>query len=199
MAEKRSRRALARAAAHLAAHNGAVLPPLILMTDDDRLPDPLAAAKALPRGSLVIVRSRDTAPRAALGHAMLTLARSQHLFVLIADDPGLAARLGADGIHLPERRAREAAHWRARHPAWLITTASHGHTPAPPTVDAVLLSPVFATQSHVGAPSLGATRASFVAARQIKPVYALGGIDAHNATRLSRAFCGIAAIGALSD
>ncbi|HEX2593018.1 MAG TPA: thiamine phosphate synthase [Rhizomicrobium sp.] len=168
------------------------------MTDDDRLTDPLAAAMALPRGSLVIIRTRDARARITLARAIIAQARSHPLFVLVADDPDLAARLGADGIHLPERRAREAAHWRSRHPSWLITAASHGHTPAPPAADAILLSPVFATQSHIGAPSLGAARASFIAARQAKPVYALGGIDARNATLLSRVFCGIAAIGALA-
>jgi len=166
-----------------------MLPPLVLMTDDERLPDPLPAAKALPRGSLVILRARDAVRRAALAQALLRL---PHIVVLIAGDPALAAELGADGLHLPESRAREAAHWRARHPRWLISAARV----ADPHLDFMLLSPVFPTRSHPGRPALGAVRANALAKALRIPAYALGGIDARNA-RLLHGFAGIAAIGAL--
>ena len=166
-----------------------MLPPLVLMTDDARLADPLRAAKALPRGSLVIVRARDAERRARLAEALLRL---PYIFVLIADDPALAARLDADGLHLPQNRAREAAHWRARHPRWIISAARAAN----PHLDFVLLSPVFPTRSHPGRPSLGAVRANALAKASCVPAYALGGIDAQNA-RLLHGFAGIAAIGAL--
>ena len=166
-----------------------MLPPLVLMTDDARLSDPLRAAKALPRGSLVIVRARDAARRAQLVQVMQRL---PHIFVLIADDPALAARLRADGLHLPQIRAREAAHWRARHPRWIISAARSAN----PHLDFVLLSPVFPTRSHPGRASLGAVRANALAKASRVPAYALGGVDAQNA-RLLHGFAGIAAIGAL--
>jgi thiamine-phosphate pyrophosphorylase len=166
-----------------------MLPALVLMTDDERLADPLRAAKALPHGSLVIARARDAGRRATLAKALLRL---PHIFVLIADDPELAARLGADGLHLPEIRAREAAHWRARHPRWLISAARSPN----PHLDFVLLSPVFPTRSHPGRASFGAVRANALAKASPVPAYALGGIDAQNA-RLLHGFAGIAAIGAL--
>jgi thiamine-phosphate pyrophosphorylase len=194
-----SRRRLASAAARLNAAQAfaGLLPPLALMTDDERLADPHGAAAALPRGSLVIVRSRDSARRAALAHAMLALARRRGLFVLVADDPALAARLGADGLHLPEKRVPEAGRWRARHPAWLISAAMHGARPADPNLDFVFLSPVFATRSHPGRGPIGAIRANLRAQSLSVPVYALGGIEARNA-RLLHGFAGIAAIGALA-
>ena len=66
-------------------------------------------------------------------------------------------------------------------------------------VDAIFLSPVFATRSHPDRTALTALRANTLAHAAGKPVYALGGIDACNARLLSRdAFSGIAAIGALS-
>ena len=177
-----------------AAHRAAgLLPPLVLMTDDDRLPDPLRAAAALPRGAMVVVRARDPARREALARALLG---RPHLIVLIAGDPALAARLGADGLHLPEVRAREAGHWRARHPRWLLSAAQHGPRPPSPHLDLVFLSPVFPTRSHPGGVSLGPARAGLIARAATLPVYALGGIDAQNAPRLS-GFAGIAAIGAL--
>ncbi|HEY0300753.1 MAG TPA: hypothetical protein VGC36_05450, partial [Rhizomicrobium sp.] len=68
MTDSLARRTLARAAARLnASHAKAgLLPPLALFTDDARLADPLGAARALPRGSLVVVRAREAARREAL-------------------------------------------------------------------------------------------------------------------------------------
>lgn len=198
MAEKRARAQLARAAARLAARHAFVLPSLVLMTDDERLPEPLAAVRALPRGSMVIVRARSASRRAALAADILKVARERLLVVLIASDPALAAKLGADGLHLPEMRQREAAHWCALHPRWLITVSSHGKRNVSRHANAVVLSSIFATQSHIDRTALGPVKAGHLAKAFGKPVYALGGISPQNAARLSAAFCGIAAIGALA-
>ncbi|HUO88595.1 MAG TPA: thiamine phosphate synthase [Rhizomicrobium sp.] len=199
MSSALERRKLASAAARLnAAHAGAgLLPSLVLMTDDERLPDPLAAARALPKGSMVIVRARDAARRAEIAGALRQL--QGWLVVLIAGDAALAAATGADGLHLPEADACEAPHWRVRHPRWLITAAAHNlHAVlAASRVDALLLSPVFVTRSHPGRAPLGAVRAGRIAQEAKVPVYALGGIDARNA-RLLHGFVGIAAIDALA-
>jgi thiamine-phosphate pyrophosphorylase len=186
------RRKLARAAARLnaASKHNAILPPLILMTDDDRLPDPPASVRALPKGSLVIVRAREAARRVQLLDAIHAIGDR---IVLVADDPELAAQ--ADGLHLPARRAHEAAHWRTHFPRWLITAAAHGAKM--PDADAVLLSPIFPTASHPGGQTLSAVRANIIAAQSRVPVYALGGITARNAGLL-HGFTGIAAIGALA-
>lgn len=50
--------------------------------------------------------------------------------------------------------------------------------------DAILLSPVFATRSHPGAPVLGAVRFLLLARRSPLPVIALGGMTAARAARL---------------
>jgi len=205
VADRLSRAKLARAAAALNARSGLAgyLPPLALLTDDERLPDPAAAARALPRGSLVILRARDAARRAALVLDLLRIGHERDLVLLIAADPELARRIGAHGLHLPEACAREAAHWRARFPHWLITCAAHSlravHTAQSAGANAVLLSPVFATQSHEGAGALGALRFRILAQASPLPVYALGGIDAHTVPQLKDApAAGIAAIAALS-
>jgi thiamine-phosphate pyrophosphorylase len=168
--------------------------PLVLVTDDSGR-DWAVAAGALPRGSVVLVRARQSGPRAAL---LESLRHFTHLRLLVADDPELA--LQADGLHLPERRAREVLHWRARHPGWIITASAHSLKAviALRDVDAAFLSPVFATRSHPGTVALGPLRAAFIAAAATMPVYALGGVTARNAGLLAPAFSGIAAIGALS-
>ena len=163
------------------------------MTDDDRLPDPVSAARALPKGSLVIVRSRDAKRRYALGEALR--AQTSGLILLAADDPVLAGRL--HGLHLPEIRARDAARWRALRPDWVITVAAHSprglHAPY---ADAALLSPVFATKSHPQGKILTPVRARLMVRNALLPVLALGGVTMRNAALLS-GFSGIAAIGSL--
>ena len=178
-------------------HNSGVL---ALLTDDLRLPDPLVSARDLPPGSLVIVRARDSARRAALAAQLYSIARARGLILLIADDPDLAARIGAHGVHLSERRAKEAGHWRARFGHWFVTAAAHSLRAVlnAAAADAVLLSPVFATKSHAEALPLTPARARLMARQVRTPLFALGGVIANNAALLP-GFAGLAAIGALTS
>jgi thiamine-phosphate pyrophosphorylase len=167
--------------------------PLVLMTDA-RKADWAQAAHALPRGSVVVVRGQDSKKRLTLAQTLYGIAP-----LLIADDPALAARIGAAGLHLPEARMKEAAHWRARFPHWIITSSAHSLRAlmGAHALDAVFLSPVFATTSHKIARPLTPLRAAFIAAHAPVPVYALGGVTPRNAALLAPAFSGIAAISSL--
>jgi len=164
------------------------------MMTDDRAADWAGAAQALPLDSIVVVRARDASRRRHLAEELQDLAP-----LLIADDPDLAAGIGAAGLHLPERRMREAAHWRVRFPDWIITSSAHSLRALMGArhLDAVFLSPVFATSSHKNARPLTPVRAAFIAAHAPVPVYALGGVDGRNAALLAPAFSGIAAITSL--
>jgi len=200
MASALNREKLARAAGALnARRRHGALPALILMTDERRVPHPVAAAASLPRGSAIILRHTKPKARAELGRALAKIARARGLLLLVAGDVQLAADIGAHGLHLPEARAREAAHWRALKPAWLITAAAHSlrglMTARIAGADAALLAPVFATASHPDRAPLGLLRARLMAARAVLPVYALGGVNAQTIARLKdSSFAGIAAI-----
>lgn len=161
---------------------------------DDRPADWVNAARTLPRGSLVIVRARQRERRRALAKQLGAIAT-----ILVADDPHLAEMIGAKGVHLPQRRMREAQHWRARHPSWIITASAHSLRALMGTtqLDAVFLSPVFATTSHPKIRPLTPVRAALIAARAQLPIYALGGVTPHNAMLLAPVFSGIAAISSL--
>lgn len=184
-------------------HVGArALPPLILMTDPSRLPDPEAASARLPPGSGVILRAYRDPERTRLAEALAELARRHHLRLLIANDAALAQRVGAAGVHLSEVELGRAPFIRREHDG-LITGAAHSlaalEVAARAGIDAALLSPVFATASHPERVPLGLHGFAALALRARLPVYALGGITARNAPRLlaTRAI-GIAGIGALS-
>jgi thiamine-phosphate pyrophosphorylase len=172
------------------------------MTDDERLPDAEAAAQGLPRGSLIVLRARNEDRRARLAVRLVPIARRRSLFLSIADDPELAARIGADGVHFPELHMGDIAAWRARRPHWLLTAAAHSLGAALRAAsfgaDALFLSPVFATASHPGRASLTPIRLRAITRSLRVPAYALGGIDARSALQLKGAkLAGLAAIGAL--
>lgn len=189
-------------ARHLARGGSSALPPLILMTDPARLPDPLAAASRLPAGSGVILRAYAGPERAHLAEALAALARRNRLVLLIANDAALALAVGAAGVHLAEANLDQAARVRQRS-GWLVTGAAHSLPAlvraARAGLDAALLSPVFATASHPTRTPLGLHGFAALARRATLPVYALGGVEAQNApSLLATNAIGIAAIGALS-
>jgi thiamine-phosphate pyrophosphorylase len=196
-----ARARLARAAAALNAKARTALPPLVLMTDDERLPNPIGAARALPRGSMVIVRARQSSHRAKLAAELRIVARARGLALLVANDAALADRIGAAGVHLPEAQASDAAHFRAVRPRWLIMASAHSLLASARAqrsgANAVLLGPVFTTRSHPGRPVLGGARARLIARQLPGPTYALGGIDGRGGQTLT-GFAGLAAIGALA-
>ena len=139
----------------------------------------------------------------ALACSVSNLARTRGLRWIIADDPALAAKLGAHGAHFPEQKYALAARWRVRRPDWMLTCAAHSlHActrAARIGADAVFLAPVFATLSHPGRGCIGPLRLRSITNLLDMPIYALGGVDAHTAKRLAGArLTGLAAIGALA-
>ena len=192
---------LAEAAAGLKRAAGSTLPALILMTDEARLADPLSAARALPAGSAIILRHYGMPERAELGRQLAAIARRRGLVLLVGEDPVLARRVGAHGVHLPERAIRRAGAVRWQRD-WLLTAAVHSQaallSAAAAGADAALLSPVFATPSHPDIRALGPQRFAVLARASPIPVYALGGIDSARARLLrGSGAVGIAGIGGL--
>jgi len=182
---------------------GRRLPPLILVTDEARLHDPCPAARALPRGSAVLFRHYGHPERAALARRLAVLCRRRGLKLIVAGDWRLAYAVGAHGVHLPEQLVPRRGRIRRRKRRWLVTAAAHGAAAIGCArragADAVLLSPVFPTRSHPGAPGLGVVRFAGLVHHGPLPVYALGGVNEKTARRLiGSGAIGIAAIGGLA-
>jgi thiamine-phosphate pyrophosphorylase len=176
------------------------LPTLWLVTDWRRLPNPLPAARALPRGAGVILRHYEDPNRRLIAATLAQLCRQRGLVLLVAGDAGLAAAVGAAGVHLPEAAGRQVMALRRRRPGWVISLAAHS-LPAllrARGADFALLSPVFATGSHPGASALGPLRFTALCRRSPVPVLALGGMNQAAAVRLRGAGqAGFAAIDGL--
>jgi thiamine-phosphate pyrophosphorylase len=190
-----------RARTRKRARKGPVLPSLLFFTDPARTPDPEAIARRLPRGAAVVFRAFGAADAEARGGRLRKIARSRGLILLVGAEPGLAERLGADGVHLPERLAHRARRLKAAHPGWIVTAAAHSAAAARRALaagaDAVVVSTVFASRSASAGAPMGAIRLAILTRRAGGPVYGLGGIDNKKARLLKgTGLTGIAAVDA---
>lgn len=169
-------------------------PRLWFFTDPERTPDPVAVARTLAPGAAVVYRHFGA--RDALQVA-IALRRLRGLVLMIGDDPSLALRVGADGVHFPERRARLAEPFKRRHPDMIVTAAAHSPAALRRArgIDAAVLSPIFASRSRSAGTALGLQRAVRMTAMAPTPVIALGGLDAQRARMLlARGFAGVAGV-----
>jgi thiamine-phosphate pyrophosphorylase len=182
------------------------LSPICLVTDEQRLPDPLPAATRLPPGSLVILRHYTDPERDRLAERLAALCRSRRLRLLIAGDWRLARTVGA-GLHLAEGLLPAmpvAARLHRRQSGQLLTVAAHGRNglarAAQAGADAALLSPVFPTRSHPGQAGLGRCAFRRLVHQARLPVYALGGVTVATVLGLVRSKAqGVAAIGGFAS
>ncbi|QUD90841.1 thiamine phosphate synthase [Phenylobacterium montanum] len=164
------------------------LPGLWFVTDPARTPDPVATVAQLPRGSAVIFRAFGATDAVELGRALRQATRKAGVLLLAGADSALARRIGADGIHLPERLAHRAGQLRRARPGSLVTAAAHDAAAIRKArragAQAVLVSPVFPSRSPSAGRPLGVLRFQALARGAGVPVVALGGINSRTARRL---------------
>ena len=166
------------------------LPQRWLMTDE-RLGEALPSIVAkLPRGSGIVFRHHATpaGERRRKFAQVRRIARARRLILLVAG-PYLP---GGDGLH-----GRKALRGRglATRPVHSIRERIAAERAG---VDAIFVSPVFATRSHPGAPALGRVRFQRLIHGARVPIIALGGMTAARARTLS-GIAGWAAIDAWSS
>ncbi|HEY5071668.1 MAG TPA: thiamine phosphate synthase [Caulobacteraceae bacterium] len=165
------------------------LPPLLFFTDPARTPNPVAVVRGMRRNSAVVFRAFGGANAVADGLELRAAARARGMLFFVGADAGLAARLQADGLHLPERLAGRAGHVRAMRRRFLVTAAAHGLAAVIRArrsgVDAVVVSPVFASASLSARASMGKLRFVALIGKAGLPVYALGGVNARTARALA--------------
>ncbi|MBX3482922.1 MAG: thiamine phosphate synthase [Phenylobacterium sp.] len=175
------------------------LPPLLCFTDPARTPDPEAVAARLPRGAAIVYRHFGAPDAEARARRLAAITRARGLKLLIGQDAGLARRIGADGVHLPERLAHRAAGLKRANPRWIVTSAAHSLAAARASrADAVVLSVAFPSRSPSAGPALGPIRLAARVRAAGRPAYALGGVNTKRARRLLDAgLVGLAAVEAL--
>ncbi len=156
----------------------------IFITHSDRAPDPLSVVEGLPPGSIVICRDYDHCDRRQLATSLRAVTRARRQIFLVAGDVALARTVRADGVHLPEYMLRQPCPRGFR----FVTAACHSRAAlkraADMGVDMAIVSPVFPTRSHEGAPTLGVHRFSRLIQNAGLPVAALGGVKPTTAKKL---------------
>lgn len=193
--QSRARRKLAAAARLAARHMPEGLPPALFVTDPARTPEPERIAAGLPRGWGVVYRHFGAADRETVAASLVKLCRARGLVLLIAADPALAAKVGADGVHWPFRMRSQMRRWRGRFRLQTVSAHSAGELriAARFLVDAVLVSAVFPSRSPSAGKAMGALKFRKLAREARLPVYALGGVTAENAG-MAAAAAGFAAV-----
>ncbi len=192
--------ALQRAARRLGARRPGkkAIPTLLAFTDPDRSGDILELAARLPRGSALIYRAFGAADAQAVAWRLRRITWRRGVLLLIGADEGLAQRVKADGLHLPERLAH-----RLPYVTRAVTVAAHSPAAARRALargaDAVVLSPALSSDSPSAGKPIGVLRLAGIVRGLSGPAYALGGIDGSNARRVgATGVAGLAAVGAFA-
>ena len=177
-------------------HLPAPLPGLFVLTDPDRLRDPLAMATNLFSGTGLIYRHFGDPKRLQTARALAKTARRRNVILLIGNDPELAQTIGADGVHWPETSLDSASQWTGKFK--FMTCAAHSLDAMirarQAGIDAVLVSTVFASSSPSASTPIGPDRLKHWVNTAKIPTYGLGGVTADNFSEIS-GFAGGAMIG----
>lgn len=173
---------------------------MLAFTDPVRTPHPEGLARALPRGSALVLRHFGAADAEAQARRLLAIARPRGVKLLIGQDVALARKVGAHGVHLPERLAHRAAPLRRAHRGWIVTSAAHSLAAARGSgAHAVVISTAMPSRSPSAGPALGPVRLAALVRAAARPAYALGGLNNKTARRLLDAgLIGLAAVEGVS-
>ena len=180
-----------RVRTHLPPH----LPPVWVLTDPNRTPDPCRLAECIPQGWGVIYRHFGADDHRSIAHRLKAISAKRQLKLLIAADPETASDCKADGVHWPERlvdgRLPEMRKFAintvsCHDPNFLKTYAEIGF-------DAALVSTVFPSRSASAGQPIGPANLKHIAQSCGLPVYGLGGLNAENALEIAD-FAGLAMI-----
>jgi len=175
----------------------AVKPPqLTLITDTVRYPgEPFfdIVEQALLGGAdAVLVREKQltSAKLLALASRLRQMTHTHHARLIIHTQADVATAVSADGVHLASADIHAVAAVRRwlNDPLKTVSVSCHNADElgqaAACCADFALLSPVFPTPTHPGAPHLGAEIFQQLAMQAALPVIALGGIDLDNCKAL---------------
>lgn len=142
------------------------------------------ARAALAGGASVIQfreKNRDRSDRESIAMRMCRLAHEAGAVLIVNDDSELAARIGADGVHVGQGDAPAEAARCAVGPGAIVglsaTSVDEATAADPEVLDYIGLGPIFATPSKDdAAPSIGLEGVRAVARLARVPIVAIGGV-----------------------
>jgi len=130
-------------------------------------------------------KNKSVREMAVIGKTMLTLCRGKGVKFIVNDDPMLARRLDADGVHLGQEDMERFSIEMARDvigPNGIIGVSTHSvdqlKKAADEDVDYIAFGPIFPTKTKNY--SIGTGNIKDVMNISAKPVFFIGGIDLSN-------------------
>ncbi len=149
--------------------------------------DPVVIGAALAAAGCGVIQLRakgwSAARIAAAGAALLPVLHTHGSKLIINDHLAVAARIGADGVHLGQDDGALDDARRALPPSALIGYSTHtlAQVDAAQGADYIGFGPVFTTDTKVtGVAARGVALLAQAVARSRCPVVAIGGINARN-------------------
>jgi thiamine-phosphate pyrophosphorylase len=107
---------------------------------------------------------------------------------IVNDDPHLARRCDADGVHLGQDDMPVAAAREVLGPEAIIGLSTHSEeqidAAASEPADYISVGPIWETPTKEGRPGVGVGLVEYAAAGSAHPFFAIGGIDAENAAEV---------------
>ncbi|MDQ6967843.1 MAG: thiamine phosphate synthase [Mariprofundaceae bacterium] len=141
----------------------------------------------------IVIREKhmDSARLLAFASRLRNLTNQYHAKLIIHSQADIAKAVNADGVHLASSDIGEIPAMRnwLNTPKMSLSTSCHNLEELQKShqygADFAMLSPVFPTQSHLGAPALGIDTFKQIAKGSPLPIIALGGIDSGNRSQLT--------------
>jgi thiamine-phosphate diphosphorylase len=188
-----------------------IVPPikLLLLSDSKRFITQQAMLDCMDQAmqggvDTIVLREKhlDSAKLLSLASKMRMLTSKHHIRLMIHSQADVAKAVEADGIHVDAKSIPEIADIKTWLGAGFLVSAScHNAQELADAeqqgADFAFLSPVFPTQSHPGAPCLGAENFIQTAATVSIPIIALGGIAPDVINQLQG--YGVATMGGILD
>jgi thiamine-phosphate pyrophosphorylase len=156
----------------------------ILLTDQQKLPDPSKIISKLPAFSIVILRY---VPSKLLQH-IYNLCKVKKIYLFLAYDYKDSKSIKLDGVHVKEQNLYHAIAKLGNRKPLLLSAACHNFRSAMQAqklgYDFILYSPIFKTSSHINSTFLGLTKFRLQTKFLNIPIIALGGISKYNIKQL---------------
>jgi len=168
--------------------------------------DPEPLLRAALNGGVDVVQLREKElPRREIELAALTFRRlcdSYSALFIVNDDPDLARTCDADGVHIGQDDMSASEARAALGPDAIVGLSTHSEEQIAASknqpVDYVSVGPIWETPTKEGRPAVGLDLIRHAAAHAPHPFFAIGGIDAGNASRVvdagARRLCVVRAI-----
>ncbi len=157
--------------------------------------EPEALLQAALTGGVDIVQIRDKRlANGEIARAAQTFRRlcdNFNALFIVNDDPNLARRCDADGVHLGQDDIAVADSRELLGPEAIIGLSTHSEeqidAAASAPVDYISVGPVWETPTKEGRPGVGLGLVEYAAAHSAHPFFAIGGIDPDNAQEVTAA------------